>query len=137
MLLALSLAALGCSKFQTARECGEFVSAIKTWQAQAPKPAGSSAPRPASSGPADSRTLAERYEDLAQRIDALKLESTELLPLAARYQKLAREAATALREVAAAVERGDGEAARQRRVQFDDIARGEAPLVVEINAACR
>ena len=81
--------------------------------------------------------LAGRYEDLARQIDALHLTSPELLPRARRYQKLSREAAAALRDVAAAVEKGDNEAARQRRVQFDDIARGETPLVTDINAVCR
>jgi hypothetical protein len=50
---------------------------------------------------------------------------------------LAREAAKALRDVAEAVEKGDAEGARRRRVEFDDIARGEAPLVADINAVCR
>jgi hypothetical protein len=43
----------------------------------------------------------------------------------------------ALRDVAAAMERGDAEAARRRRVEFDDLARAEAPLVADINAVCR
>lgn len=81
--------------------------------------------------------MAGRYDDLAGRIDALHLTSPELVPRAQRYQKLSREAAAALRDVAAAVEKGDSEGARQRRVQFDDIARGEAPLVADINTVCR
>jgi hypothetical protein len=81
--------------------------------------------------------LADRYDDLGKRIDGLKLSSAELLPRAQSYQKLAREAAAALRDVARAVERGDAEAARRRRVEFDDLARGEAPLVAEINRICR
>jgi hypothetical protein len=59
------------------------------------------------------------------------------VPRAGRYQKLSREAAGALRDVASAVERGDAEGARTRRVQFEDIARGEAPLVADINSVCR
>jgi hypothetical protein len=85
----------------------------------------------------ESRTLADRYDDLAIRIDALHVSSSELSPRAQRYQKLAREAAKALRDVAEAVEKGDAEGARRRRVEFDDIARGEAPLVADINAVCR
>jgi len=81
--------------------------------------------------------MAERYDDLAQRIDGLQLTSAELMPRAQRYQKLAREAAGALRDVAVAVEAGDAEAARRRRVEFDDLARGEGPLVEEINRICR
>lgn len=59
------------------------------------------------------------------------------MPRAERYQKLARGAASALRDVAEAVEKGDAEGARKRRVEFDDIARAEAPLVADINGVCR
>jgi hypothetical protein len=134
--LALSLAALGCGKFQTARECGSFVAAIKTWRGQAPKTVSAPAATPTAAS-VESLALAERYDDLASRIDQLHLESPDLVPRAQRYQKLAREAAAALREVANAVGKGDAEGARRRRIQFDDIARGEAPLVSDINAICR
>jgi len=123
------------------------VETIKLWRGQAASPPASTSAvlppvPPASAGSpsaasTESRALAERYEDLARRIDALKLTSPELLPRATRYQKLAREAAAALRDVAGAVEKGDGERARARRVEFDDLARGEAPLVADINAVCR
>lgn len=135
MLAALAL--LGCAKFQTARECGTFASAIDHWRSQA-KTGAAPAPAPSpSAASTDARALADRYDDLAKRIDALKLSSDELVPPAERYQKLSREAAKALRDVAAAVEKGDAETARRRRVEFDDIARGEAPLVADINAVCR
>lgn len=111
-----------------------FVEAIKGWKGQAP-PAAPASTREAASQ--ESRAMAERYEELATRIDALGLSSEELLPRAARYQKLAREAAGALRDVALAVQRGDAEGARRRRVEFDEIAKGEAPLVEDINAVCR
>jgi hypothetical protein len=133
--LVLSLAALGCAKFQTARECGSFVEAIKLWRGQAPAAASAAASHSAAS--VDSRALADRYDDLAKRIDALKLTSPELVPRATRYQKLSREAAAALRDVAAAVEKGDAERARRRRIEFDDIAKDEAPVVADINALCR
>lgn len=135
-LLALALLGSACSKFQTARECGSFVEAIKTWKGQA-RPAASVPVTSPSAASVESRELAERYDELATRIDALHLTSSELVPRAQRYQKLSREAATALRDVAAAVEKGDGEGARRRRVEFDDIARGELPLVADINAVCR
>jgi alpha-beta hydrolase superfamily lysophospholipase len=113
------------------------VAAINGWKGQAPKPA-SSAPVPSPSAAAvESRSLADRYDDLGKRIDALALTSPELLPRAQRYQKLAREAATALRDVAEAVENGEAARARQRRVKFDDLSRNEAPLVAEINGICR
>ena len=139
LALVLALSGLGCAKFQTVRECGAFVEAIKAWKAQAPKGAPSATPLPSSPAQAsiESLALAERYDDLAIRIDALLLRSPDLVPKAARYQKLSREAAAALREVAAAVAKGDAEGARKRRVQFDDIASGEALLVADINGICR
>jgi hypothetical protein len=130
---------LGCAKFQTVRECGAFVAAIKDWKGKVPKAAASAAPSPTSPAAAsvESLALAERYDDLAIRIDSLRLSSPDLVPKAVRYQKLSREAAAALREVAAAVAKGDAEGARKRRVQFDDIAGGEALLVADINGICR
>jgi len=131
-----ALAAFGCAKFQTARECGTFASAIEQWRGQA-KPVASAPAASPSAASSDARALADRYDDLAKRIDALKLTSDELVPRAERYQKLSREAAKALRDVAAAVEKGDAETARRRRVEFDDISHGEAPLVADINGVCR
>jgi len=130
------LSGSACAKFQTARECGTFVEAIKSWKNQAPPAASGPVTSPAAAS-IDALALAARYDDLVVRIDALHLTSSELKPRAQRYQKLAREAAKSLRDVAAAVEKGDSAGARQRRVQFDDIARGEAPLVADINGVCR
>jgi hypothetical protein len=111
--------------------------AIKAWKAEASKPIAAAAAPSKAAASLESRALAERYDALGERIDTLRLTSPELTPRAVRYQKLSREAAGALREVAAAVERGDAEGARRRRIQFDDIARGEASLVADINSVCR
>ena len=135
-MLGLGLA-LGCSKFQTARECGTFVETIRAWKAQAPRAVPSAAAPSPSTASVESLALADRYDDLAKRIDGLHLTSAQLVPRATRYQKLSREAAAALRDVAAAVARGDGESARRRRIEFDDLARSEGPLVTDINAVCR
>ena len=137
MLSAAALCAFGCAKFQTARECGTFVAAIKAWKGQAPAASPLAPAASPAAASVESRNLARRYDDLAQRIDALHLSSPELVPRAQRYQKLSREAAAALRDVAEAVEKGDAEGARRRRIQFEDIARGEAPLVADINTVCR
>ena len=110
--------------------------AIKTWKSQA-APASSSPVTSPAAASIEALSLAKRYDNLVVRIDALHLTSSELKPRAERYQKLAREAAKSLRDVAEAVEKGDSAGARQRRVQFDDIARGEGPLVTDINGVCR
>lgn len=135
--MGLAAALLGCSKFQTARECGNFVATIKAWKGQAPAPVTSASALTPSLASTESRALADRYDDLAARIDRLHLTSPELVPRAIRYQKLSRGAAAALRDVAEAVEKGDAEGARRRRVEFDDIAHGEGPLVTDINDLCR
>jgi hypothetical protein len=135
-LLALALSGSACAKFRTARECGTFMDSIKAWKGQAPPVSTTPVTSPADAS-IEALSLAKRYDDLSQRIDALHLTSPELKPRAERYQKLAREAAKALRDVAEAVERGDSVGARKRRVLFDDIARGEAPLVTDINGVCR
>jgi hypothetical protein len=132
----LALSGSACSKFQTARECGTFVDAIKAWKSQAAPVSTTPVTSPADAS-LEALALAKRYDDLSQRIDALHLTSSELKPRALRYQKLAREAAASLREVADAVEKGDSVGARKRRVRFEDIARGETPLVADINGVCR
>lgn len=135
-LLVFALSGSACAKFQTARECGTFMDSIKTWKSQAAPVSTTPVTSPADAS-IEALALAKRYDDLSQRIDALRLTSPDLKPRAERYQKLAREAAKSLRDVADAVEKGDSAGARKRRVQFDDIARGEAPLVAEINGVCR
>lgn len=131
------LLACGCAKFQTARECGVFVAAMNEWKAAGAKRPPAAASRSPAEASAEARSLAERYERLARKIDDLRLTSSDLVPRAGRYQKLSREAAAALRDVAFAVETGKAEAARRRRIEFDDLALGEAALVAEINAVCR
>lgn len=133
----LGLGAPACSKFQTARECGSFVETIRVWKAQPPTLAASAAASGAAAASVESRLLAERYDELARRIDGLHLESAELAPRAGRYQKLAREAGRALRDVAETVEKGDAEAGHRRRAEFEEIAGGEAALVTDINTICR
>ncbi len=95
---------------------------------------------PATSTPVaarQARELAERYDKIRSKIDGLGLSAPALVAPVRRYQALSREAAQALRDVARTAESGDPEAARRRRVEFDDIARGEGALVAEINAVCR
>lgn len=79
---------------------------------------------------------AVRYEKLAADLQRLKVESSELLPEVKRYRTLAEHSAASLRAVAAALAGGDFETARQKRIELDREARGEAPLVVKINAIC-
>lgn len=137
MALALAVSLAACAKFQTARECGVFVDAMNEWKTAGAQAAASV---PATSTPVaarQARELAERYEKIRSKIEGLGLSSPALVAPVRRYQALSREAAQALRDVARTAESGDAEAARRRRVAFDDIARGESAIVAEINVVCR
>jgi hypothetical protein len=132
--LALCLMASGCGKFQQARECESFVSTVNAWIGAAPHP-------PASGGSAeliakDVRATALSYDALSSKLDGLGIQGEELRPRVQRYRNIAKNASQALRAVADALDRSDAETARKKRVEFDDIARGEGPLVDEINRIC-
>lgn len=139
-ILHLSLALLllnvtGCGRFRKARECELVARTVGAWLAKQP------AQNPARVEPkvlaAEARGTAKRYESLDRELAALKIKHVDLAPRVVRYRELAAKSARSLNEVADALERGDAELARRRRVEFDTTARAEAPLVAEINAACR
>lgn len=79
---------------------------------------------------------AHRYERLAADLAALGVESSDLAPEVERYRALALRSAAALRSVAVALASKNFDAARALRVDLDQAARGEAPLVARINAIC-
>lgn len=138
--LALSgLLSLGCGKFQQARECGTFVKTVNAWLASPGATVAGDAK--AASDPkqvaVDARRTAGHYGELSRSLAALKISSEELAPRVKRYQELADGAARTLNEVADALDRGELDQARQKRVDFDTVAKGEGPLVKEINGLCR
>lgn len=138
-LLTACALALGCGKFQQARECGTFVKTVNAWLASP------GAKIDVDAGPAsdpkqvaaDARRTAAHYVELSQSLGSLKVESEELAPRVKRYRELADGAAKTLTEVADALDRGQLDQARQKRVDFDTVAKGEGPLVQEINGLCR
>jgi hypothetical protein len=138
-LVSCALLGVGCGKFQQARECGSFVRTVNTWlTSPATKLAldtnGETDPRRIAE---QARQNAQHYEDLAQKLRALRVQSEELAPRVDRYVELARTSARTLRELSVALDRGELESARQKRMDFDSVASGEGPLVTEINAVCR
>jgi len=138
-LCALALIVGGCGKFQQARECGTFVKTVNAWLASSA--AQNAADAGTSSDPKQiaeqARQTAQHYTDLSQRLAALHVQGEDLAPRVKRYEQIADSAALALREVAQALDVGDLEKARKKRVDFDTIAQLEAPLVKEINGVCR
>ena len=123
--LLLCIALSGCARFKKAKECGLVADAVSAWMKQDTR-----------ASPASSDTAA-RYRALDKTLSEIKLVSEELTPLVTRYRKLALDSAKALDDVAQALDQGDLEKARKLRVDFDTTIRAEAPLVNEINAACR
>ena len=139
LLCVFALMAGGCGKFQQARECGTFVKTVNAWlaspDAQNAADAGTSSDPKQVAGQA--RRTAEHYAELSRRLAALHVESEDLAPRVKRYEQIADSAAATLREVAAALDQGDLEKARQKRVDFDTVAQREPLLVKEINGVCR
>lgn len=139
LLCAVALGASGCGKFQQARECATFVKTVNAWLSSqaAENAASASAPSEPKQIAEQARRTAQRYTDLSQRLAALHIEGEELAPRVTRYEQIADSAAQALREVARALDHGDLEDARKKRVDFDTVAQREGPLVKEINTVCR
>jgi len=136
-LLALALACASCAKFQEARECGNFVKTVNAWLARpAPAPDSGSSNDPKQIA-VESRRTAQDYRDLSHSLAALHVQNEELEPRVRRYRDIADSAAKTLAEVADALDRGDLEEARRKRVEFDTVAQREGPLVKEINGLCR
>jgi len=133
---ALALVGTGCGKFQQARECGTFVKTVNGWLGNpAPTDAGvSSDPKQIA---VEARHTADHYADLSRALAGLHIQTEELAPRVKRYEAIAEDAARTLREVADALDHGDLEQARKKRVDFDTVARLEGPLVKEINGVCR
>ena len=138
-MLCAALVCAGCGKFQQARECGTFVKTVNAWLAQ-PDAAGST-DAGAPSGPKQvaeqSRRTAQHYAELSQTLANLHIQGEDLAPRVQSYEDIADNAARTLRDVADALDHGDLEKARQKRVEFDTVARREGPLVKEINGLCR
>ena len=133
-VLACAAALLaGCGELK--RECRAVVGAANAFIAESGKT------KPSAQGPEatarEARALADRYDKLATELGALAVKSDDLAGEVEAYRKLAVSAASSLRAAASALEQKDWETARKKRVEFDEAARGEAPLVARINAVCR
>jgi hypothetical protein len=138
-LAAVALVCVGCAKFQQARECGTFVKTVNAWllepdAAVAADAAPSSDPKLVAE---QSRRTAQHYTELSETLAGLHIQSEELAPRVQRYEQIANSAASTLRDVADALDHGDLDKARQKRIEFDAVARRELPLVKDINGVCR
>jgi hypothetical protein len=132
--LVLSLLS-GCGRFRKAKECDLLAKTVSAWLARQPAPsAASTEPKKLAIA---TRTTAARYEELDRELAALDVKSRDLTSRVARYRKIAVQSARALEDAASALERGNVDLARQRRVEFDETMKAESALVAEINSTCR
>jgi hypothetical protein len=137
--LCAALFCVGCGKFQQARECGTFVKTVNAWLARpdAAPSTDAGVPTDPKQIAAQSRRTAQHYAELSQTLAGLHIQGEDLAPRVRSYEEIADSAARTLEDVADALDHGDLEKARQKRVEFDTVARREAPLVKEINGLCR
>lgn len=134
-LVTLVALAPACNRFRKAKDCERLASTVSAWLSRQPPPKTASAePKELA---LESRATAQRYRELDRELAALDIKSVDLVHRVQRYREIASQSARALDDAASALDRGDAELARRRRVEFDAIARSEAPLVGEINAQCR
>jgi hypothetical protein len=135
LIFAVASALGGCGKFQKNKECGELAGAVNAFIDETKKAVPVEYTE-ASKAARETRALALRYRKLSTDLGTLKIDSEELVPRLERYKKLAEEAARTLDGAAQALDKKDLELARRYRLDFDRTAKGEAPLVREINTAC-
>lgn len=133
VLALLAVCVAGCGRL--GRECRAVSETANAFIAESERLRPRANATPEETVKAELATAA-RYERLAADLSALKVESTELVPEVERYRALAEHSAQALRAAAAALEKNDFEAAREKRIELDAAARGEAPLVERINVVC-
>ena len=138
-LVLLAGLGVGCGKFHQARECGTFVKLVNGWLSRSASDLAADAGSPSDPKQIalEARRTAARYSELSQSLADLHVQGDELSPRVKRYEEIATSAAQTLREVADALDRGELEKARQKRVEFEVVAQREAPLVKEINGVCR
>jgi hypothetical protein len=129
----LVFVALGCGKLDD--ECRAVTARANGFLAETAK----LAPKPGATREQtreQALAMAERYELLARDLGSIRVESEKLKPEVESYRALSLRSAAALRAVAVSLAASDFEAARKKRVELDEAARGEGPLVARINALC-
>jgi hypothetical protein len=134
LALGIACATLGCGKLR--RECDAVVKTANAFIAESARhrPSPDAPPEQAAR---EALETAARYDQLANDLAAIRVESDELRPEVQRYADLAVRSAASLRAAAQALRTRHFEQARQKRVELDAAAKTEGPLVARINALCR
>lgn len=136
LVMAGALALGGCSRAKKAEECSVFVDKVNAALRQIERNTQTEA-QDDSAAVAEMRRLADQYDMLAHDVGALKISSRELRAHALEYRRMANSAASAARNVAAAVESKDIQQASEAQNAFDQIVKQEDQLVARINDFCQ
>ncbi|MGE5787341.1 MAG: hypothetical protein ACM3ZE_22295 [Myxococcales bacterium] len=132
---AAATAGQGCRKHEN-NECKAFVQAVNLHLAEIERvtdqDAGNQAPTPTTM-----RRLASLYRDLAAKIGALSMHSSELRQLSEQYRAMVLDAAKLAGSIADSIEAKDISAAMKTHQQFSEVVSREDALVGSVNALCR
>jgi hypothetical protein len=132
-LLVLLLLTCSCSRLKQASECNRLVSTVNgalAEIAQLNQRGGRKA--------ATYRSLAERYDNLAQRLSKEKYGTDALNGVAGEYSAYSRQIAAALRRAAPHVDGSSESAALKReRTTLEGLVRQEKTMIVKVETACR
>lgn len=125
----------GCRNHEN-NECRAFVQAVNFHLGEIERvtdqDAGIQTPTPATM-----RRLASLYRDLAEKIGALSIHSTELRALSEKYRAMVLDAAKLANSIADSIEAKDIAAAMKTHQQFSEVVSREDALVGGVNALCR
>ncbi len=136
LLGVVSLACcVGCRNARH-EECRAFVYAVNTRLAEIDRVTARGSTEH-SVNPGDMRHLAELYEKLAEKTDAISIHSTELRKLREQYRTMVLDAAKLARSIASSLEAKNLEAAMKAHEQFSAVVSREDELVSLVNAFCR
>ena len=117
-------------------ECRAFVYAVNARLAEIDQ-ATAQAPNGHDVNPSDMRHLADLYQKLADKTDALPISSTELQNLRSQYRAMVLDSARLARSIADSLDAKNIEAAMKAHEQFSSVVSREDELVSRVNAFCR
>ena len=136
LIVAACLALSGCNRARKVEECSAFIDRVNGALRQIERNTQMEA-QDDSAAVAEMRRLADQYDTLAHDVGTLKISSRQLRVHALAYRRMANSAASAARQVAAAVESKNIQEATQAQNAFDEIVKQEDRLVARINDFCQ
>ncbi len=135
LLLGLLPLAPGCSQQKKVNECNALIGVINEGVAKIQQSAA--AGRDGGAAVEELRDMAASMDKLADDAAKVELSLPELQKQSKDYQAMAREVATAARELAGAITKVDAEAMNKAQAKMEEAVKREDPLVESINEFCQ